>query len=154
VPPLRVRRNEHDFTVQVFWDSDIGKWIEAASYTLARRRDRTSRARVEAIVDDLDAQAPRRGPLVYCLEEHDNPGRPVQDLRLPRGAALAAGDSPLFGGIVALTPDGLRLEGGDWGNTLYRSEPPSASPARLTALPYFLWNDRGRTSMAVWVPEI
>src|SRR5580704_4819009 len=31
-PPLRFPRNSHDFTTQVFWDSDVGKWIEAASY--------------------------------------------------------------------------------------------------------------------------
>ena len=38
-PPLRIPRNRHDFTTQVFWDSDVGKWIEAASYALAHRRD-------------------------------------------------------------------------------------------------------------------
>jgi DUF1680 family protein len=26
-PPLRYPRNNHGFTVQVFWDSDVGKWI-------------------------------------------------------------------------------------------------------------------------------
>ena len=39
VPPLAIPRNAHGFTVQVFWDSDVGKWIEAASYALSHRRD-------------------------------------------------------------------------------------------------------------------
>ena len=42
-PPLRFPRNHHDFTVQVFWDSDVGKWIEAASLCAVappRRRHR------------------------------------------------------------------------------------------------------------------
>ena len=26
-PPLRFPRHANGFTVQVFWDSDIGKWI-------------------------------------------------------------------------------------------------------------------------------
>ena len=58
-PPLRFPRNQHDFTVQVFWDSDVGKWIEAASYALSHRRDADIEAKIEAIVDDLEkAQAP------------------------------------------------------------------------------------------------
>ena len=46
-------------TVQVFWDSDVGKWIEAASYALSHRRDADIEAKIEAIVDDFEkAQAP------------------------------------------------------------------------------------------------
>jgi uncharacterized protein len=45
--------------VQVFWDSDVGKWIEAAAYALAHRRDEVIEAQIEAIIDDLAAaQAP------------------------------------------------------------------------------------------------
>ena len=58
-PPLYIPRNSHNFTMQVFWDSDVGKWIEAASYALAHRRDPDIEAKVDAIVDDLDrAQRP------------------------------------------------------------------------------------------------
>ena len=58
-PPLRFPRNEHNFTVQVFWDSDVGKWIEAASYALSHRRDADIEAKIEKIIDDLEkAQAP------------------------------------------------------------------------------------------------
>ena len=46
-------------STQVFWDSDVGKWIEAASYALAHRRDAVIEAKIDAIVDDLEkAQAP------------------------------------------------------------------------------------------------
>ncbi|MBU1303944.1 MAG: glycoside hydrolase family 127 protein, partial [Alphaproteobacteria bacterium] len=58
-PPLRFPRHANGFTVQVFWDSDVGKWIEAASYALAHRRDAEVEAKIEAIVDDFEkAQAP------------------------------------------------------------------------------------------------
>ncbi|MGV8834070.1 MAG: glycoside hydrolase family 127 protein, partial [Devosia sp.] len=58
-PPLRFPRHPNGFTVQVFWDSDVGKWIEAASYALAHRRDADIEAKIEAIVDDFEkAQAP------------------------------------------------------------------------------------------------
>ena len=59
VPPLTIPRNSHNFTMQVFWDSDVGKWIEAASYALAHRRDADIEAKIDAIVDDLArAQSP------------------------------------------------------------------------------------------------
>ena len=58
-PPLRFPRHANGFTVQVFWDSDVGKWIEAASYALAHRRDADIEAKIEAAIDDLEkAQAP------------------------------------------------------------------------------------------------
>ena len=59
VPPLRIPRNRHNFTTQIFWDSDVGKWVEAASYALSHRRDPVIEAQIEAITDDLEkAQAP------------------------------------------------------------------------------------------------
>ena len=59
VPPLAIPRNSHNFTMQVFWDSDVGKWIEAASYALGHRRDSDIEAKIDAIVDDLEkAQSP------------------------------------------------------------------------------------------------
>lgn len=33
-PPLTIPRNHINFSTQIFWDSDIGKWVEAASYAL------------------------------------------------------------------------------------------------------------------------
>ena len=59
VPPLTIPRNAHGFTMQVFWDSEVGKWIEAASYALSHRRDPDIEAKIDAIVDDLArAQSP------------------------------------------------------------------------------------------------
>ena len=53
VPPLRFPRHANGFSVQVFWDSDVGKWIESASYALSHRRDADIEAKIEAIVDDF-----------------------------------------------------------------------------------------------------
>lgn len=53
VPPLTIPRMANGFTVQVFWDSDIGKWIEAASYALSHRRDPAVEAEIDAMVEDL-----------------------------------------------------------------------------------------------------
>src|SRR5436309_6604651 len=59
VPPLRIPCNRHNFTTQIFWDSDVGKWIEAASYALAHRRDGAIEAEIDAITELLaKAQLP------------------------------------------------------------------------------------------------
>lgn len=59
VPPLHIPRNKNGFTTQIFWDSDVGKWIEAASYALSHRRDPLVEGQIERITDDLEkSQAP------------------------------------------------------------------------------------------------
>jgi hypothetical protein len=52
-PPLRIPVSNHGMSTQVFWDSDVGKWIEAASYALSHRRDAIIEARIEEITDWL-----------------------------------------------------------------------------------------------------
>ena len=108
-----------------------------------------------AVAADVGRAALRRGPLVYCVEEADNPGGPVQRLRLPRTHELAIERrAELFGGIVAVTVDAQRVDDADWDDTLYRRAPPAQVPTRLIAVPYYLWNNRGAGTMTVWLPEI
>ena len=55
--------------------------------------------------------------------------------------------------MVTLTADAMRVEDGDWGDSLYRAKQPVEEPAMLTALPYYLWNNRQKGSMMVWLVE-
>ena len=61
-PPLTIpmnTNNHNNFTTQIFWDSDIGKWIEAASYALGHGPDKTIERRIDEISDLLEkAQLP------------------------------------------------------------------------------------------------
>jgi uncharacterized protein len=51
--PLPIPLSSHNFVTPVmWWDSDIAKWIEAASYSLATHPD----AKLEALVDDVIAR--------------------------------------------------------------------------------------------------
>jgi DUF1680 family protein len=107
------------------------------------------------VLMDAGRVALKRGPLVYCVEEADNPGGRVQRFRLPRGAELRSTTrSDLFAGtgVVTLSADAVAIDEGEW-TTLYRTEPPREKQATLTALPYYLWANRGQGSMVVWVPE-
>jgi uncharacterized protein len=105
-----------------------------------------------SVVMDVGRVALARGPLVYCLEEADNPGGTVQRLKLPRASEIAVKQSNLFDGIVQLTASAKAVDEGEF-KPLYRSSPPKDAPATLTALPYYLWANRGQGSMVVWIPE-
>lgn len=105
------------------------------------------------VIMDAGRVALKRGPLVYCVEEADNPGGRVQRLKLPRTSELRTSTrADLFDGVVTLSADALAIDEGDW-STLYRTNPSREQPATLTALPYYLWANRGQGSMLVWVPE-
>jgi len=105
------------------------------------------------VIMDAGRVALKRGPLVYCVEEADNPGGRVQRLKLPRNAELRTKTrSDLFDGIVALTAEATAIDESDF-QDLYRTTPPRESASTLTAIPYFLWANREKGSMVVWIPE-
>ena len=107
-----------------------------------------------SVREDVGRVALKRGPLVYCVEEIDNPGGRVQLLELPRDASIDVEErSDLFDGVVTLTAAAKRLEDTGWGESLYRNTPPVALESKLTALPYYLWSNRTKGSMQVWVSE-
>ncbi len=94
-----------------------------------------------------------RGPVVYCLEEADN-GSVLSGLKLPRESDLnvRTGEG-IFENIPLIETSGLR--DGAWEEDLYLpcgTEPESVR-ARLLAVPYFMWNNRGKGEMAVWIRE-
>lgn len=106
------------------------------------------------VVQDVGKVALRRGPLVYCVEQADNGDIPLGAVSLPRDARLASVDrNDLFDGIVTVEADARRLSREGWAGVLYRSAPPATTPVTLTAIPYYLWANRGANRMAVWIDE-
>jgi uncharacterized protein len=101
---------------------------------------------------DVGRVALRRGPLIYCVEEVDNPGGPVQRLTLPCDAALRAERADAFGGVIMVKAPAKQLVPADDG-ALYSATPPTARDATLAAIPYFLWANRQPGTMQVWIAE-
>ncbi len=92
--------------------------------------------RVDAIRDSV---AIERGPLVYCLEQVDQPAdTPVDDVRLVRGELADSWRPDLLDGVVTVTAP-ARLRG-------------SSTDTTVTAVPYFGWANRGPGAMRVWAP--
>lgn len=103
---------------------------------------------------DVGRVAIRRGPLIYCAEQPDHGNIPVKRLRLPRGARIEPEErGDLFDGIVTVVADAEAMEADDWDGALYRQTPAKTGDAKLTAIPYYLWCNRGPGQMMVWIPE-
>ena len=80
------------------------------------------------VKEDVVKRAVQRGPLVYCLEEADNPSD-FDGITLSPDAPWGAGfDAGLLSGVVKIT-DGT-----------------------ATYIPYYAWDNRTAGKMKVWVP--
>jgi DUF1680 family protein len=113
------------------------------------------------VVDDYGRAALQRGPLVYCLEQLDQPaGVSLYDISLDvRGDASSKFHEEfqrdLLGGVMVLQHDGAALENTSSVNSLYsRYSPktPKVHPAQLRFIPYYAWANRAPTPMQVWTP--
>jgi len=96
-----------------------------------------------------------RGPIVYCLESRDLPeGVRVMDVSLPRDSVLKpiADDQPLPGMIV-LEGRARAIVSRDWSDALYREASTEAlREIDIRLIPYFAWDNRGKSEMTVWIP--
>jgi len=98
-----------------------------------------------------------RGPLTYCLESVDQSGVDLDAVELVAGPPLrVVRREDLLGGTVVIEADGLVRDDRAWTGigwaSLGEEPPPSTRPAVLTAIPYYLWANRGPSAMRVWVP--
>jgi DUF1680 family protein len=115
----------------------------------------TPNPRVDAIRGSLAIQ---RGPLIYCLEEIDQPvGTNLLDVRLdPTTPLRASWQEGLLGSVMTVEAQGAQVELGAWEDFLYRHLAQEQLPVRavkLTAVPYFAWANRGPGAMRVWIPQ-
>ena len=82
----------------------------------------------EQVTDDRELLALERGPVVYCLEEVDNPK--IDDSKLTTAMEFTSTFNPdLLNGVEVISSN------------------------QMNAIPYFAWNNRGANKMKVWLPE-
>lgn len=93
---------------------------------------------VPEVKDDAGYSAVMRGPIVYCLESIDNSGN-IFDFTLSDDASLAPDSTD------SLLPGTFALKG------LGQIRDSINTPVRL--IPYFLWDNRGKSDMTVWIPR-
>lgn len=96
---------------------------------------------------DQDRIALQRGPLVYCVEGVDNSDK-VWNLLVPAQPTFETKqhqvlDEPVVAiqanlSVVEAAPDGLSIQ---------------TKPQTITAIPYYTWANRGKSTMQVWLPS-
>lgn len=102
---------------------------------------------------DAQKTAIQRGPLVYCLETADN-GEPLSSISLSEsGEFTETFDESLLGGAVVVEGTGSRVKQESWNGGLYSREKAPVESIPITAVPYYLWGNRGSGEMKVWIPE-
>jgi uncharacterized protein len=99
------------------------------------------------VKEDINRVAIERGPLVYCIEHPDNEGKAF-NIFIPDNALLKTEfNKDLMGGtqvikteapVVTTSADGMEIK---------------TEVKQVTAIPYFLWNNRGQGQMQVWLPR-
>ena len=99
-----------------------------------------------------------RGPILYCVEQVDNPDvAELRDLVLPADADFSFGFEPnLLDGVTVLNAEArVVAPGEEWKDRLYRAAPPSTcgheTAVELTAVPYHTWANREPGAMQVWL---
>jgi DUF1680 family protein len=106
------------------------------------------------VEEDLNQVAVKRGPMVYCLESTDlPPGVGVMDICVPADIDFAARyDRRLLGGVVVFDGSLLARPAGDWNGRLYRElKDIKPRPIKTKLIPYFAWDNRGKSEMSVWL---
>lgn len=117
--------------------------------------------RVEAhphMTENTGRVALMRGPLLYCLEQTDNPEINPRDLVLPAGedfqvrfrSDLLCGVTTLEGRARTDVPDE------EWDGRLYRTARAHTAgqqddATRITTVPYYAWANREPGAMQVWL---
>jgi len=115
------------------------------------------------VVEAFGRVAVQRGPLVYCLEQMDQPDGVALydvsfDLRGSSGTQFGEEfEKDLLGGVLVLKHRGAASVGPTASKGLYRrysSEAPNTRDIELKFIPYYAWANRTETAMQVWTPVL
>lgn len=101
----------------------------------------------DRVEDDSGRFVIQRGPIVYCLEGPDNKDGLVQNILIMPEAELAMEErDDLMEGtyVINTTGHSFKEQSG--------SEETLISEQEITAIPYYLWANRGPAEMTVWIP--
>ena len=109
------------------------------------------------VADDRGKLAVERGPLVYCAEDKDNVGINLRHLLISPSGNMQLSDLDIQNTecqipssparqftVKALTVPVQEVFIQDDGSV-------SSKPVQLRLIPYYAWNHRGASSMAVWI---
>lgn len=105
------------------------------------------------VEENRNQVAVKRGPVVYCLESQDMPGKNIFNVCLPAGISLKANPIKIDGAdMMGLEGTATWIEQKNWKNVLYRPITEAKTNVPVKLVPYFAWGNRGHSEMSVWLP--
>ena len=100
-----------------------------------------------AVKADVGRFALQYGPVVYCLEGVDNKDSVVQNIVVDSAAQMQVSFAAnMLMGINVITTEGQATK------RQLNSDELLTSTQKVTAIPYYAWNNRGAGEMEVWIP--
>lgn len=132
----------------IFPSAESGRAVTVLSGSLRCRSVFSTRIRASERIPGRAALL--RGPIVYALESIDN-SVPLHRIRLKKGTSFTLGSAQ---GLPEGTPSisGEALISDDTDLLYFEGDLPLSS-GRFTAIPSALWQNRGDSSMRIWIPE-
>ena len=96
----------------------------------------------------------KRGPIVYCLESQDLPkGVRIDDVQIPASIQLTPERINIDGSpITALVGNATVTDQASWEGVLYREVNAQKKQVKVRLVPYYVWGNRGKGEMTVWMP--
>lgn len=131
-PEITIRGEKVDYQIENGYATLTRKWKKGDEIELYLPMDVKEVKANELVKDDLGKVAIERGPLVYCLEEFDNPD--IDKIVISQNTQFNTHfDDELLNGVEVIEASG------------------NEANENFTAIPYFVWNNRGANKMNVWV---
>lgn len=99
----------------------------------------------------------QRGPIIYCVEQEDNPNINILDILLSNKQEFKEEYLPhKLGGIVQIQSSEYIVDNKKWNNKISNVYSPKVklekNPITITYIPYYTWANRSICDMSVWLP--
>lgn len=121
-------------------------WSKGDKITLSLPMDVKKIEANDSVNADKGRFALQRGPIVYCLESHDNKDDAVMNIVVDTAAVIQAVYKPdVLNGITELQMQGFSTKRQLNSDALLRSN------QEVRAIPYYSWANRGAAEMEVWI---
>lgn len=102
---------------------------------------------IDSIKDDRNRMALQRGSLIYCVEHADNNGKAMNIIIPDNTVFVAEKRADLLNGVVTISAVVPVAEPSADGTSIVTVK------RKITAIPYYSWNNRGAGQMQVWLPR-
>jgi uncharacterized protein len=100
----------------------------------------------QEVKQNLDRVALQRGPLVYCVEGADNEGKALDFILSPKASFKLKETQIGSESVLAIETQGIILSPDPSGLSVIKAN------KKVTAIPYYIWCNRGQNQMQVWMP--